>query len=129
MRGEAAGAADGAGGGTARRGAQDPRRPRSAVGCQVYQRARSELESPPRRWRGRGRLQQKRPSAVVKTRESWQKEIAACPPGTLPSSGPNKGAVGRSPTGMEQDPGGPSWERPHPTARYPELVACTGQWR
>ena len=87
-----------------------------ALGCKVYQKACSELGSPPRRWRRRGRLQQKRPSAVVKTRESWQKEIAVCPPGTLPSSGANKGAVGRSPTGMEQDPGWPSWERPHPTA-------------
>ena len=56
-----------------------------SLGCKVYQRARSELVSPPRRWRGRGRLQQKRPSAVVMTGESWQKEIAACPPGTLPS--------------------------------------------
>ena len=87
-----------------------------ALGCKVYQRARSELGSPPRRWRRKGRLQQKRPSAVVKTRKSWQKEIAARPPGTLPSSGPNPGAVGRSPTGMVQDPGRPSWERPHLTA-------------
>ena len=40
--------------------------------------------------------------------ESWQKEIAAHPLGLLPSSGPNQGTVGRSPTGMEQDPVGPS---------------------
>ena len=37
-----------------------------ALGCKLYQRARSEPRPPPRR--GKGRLQQKRPSAVVKTR-------------------------------------------------------------
>ena len=85
-----------------------------ALGRKVYQMARSELGSPHRRWRGRGRLQQKHPSAVVKTRENWQKEIAVCPPGTLPASGPNKGAVGRSPTGMQQDLGGLPGRDPTP---------------
>ena len=40
------------------------------LGCKLYPRARSEPGPPPTRWRGRGRLQQKRPSAVVKT---WRK--------------------------------------------------------
>ena len=62
---EAAGAADEGGGGTARHGAQDPRRPRSQTGLQTL--PNSEPRPPPRKWRGRGRLQQKRPSAVVKT--------------------------------------------------------------
>ena len=51
------------------------------------------------------------PLSCGEDRESWQKEIAARPLGTLPSSGPNKGAVGRSPTGMEQNPGGLTWDK------------------
>ena len=42
--------------------------------------------------------------------------------GTLPSSGPNKGAVGSSPTVMEQDPMGPSWDGAHhlmPSSCFP----------
>lgn len=38
--------------------------------------------------------------------ESWQKEIAARPLGTLPSSGPNQGLCGKVFNWNEQDPGG-----------------------
>ena len=54
------------------------------------------------------------PCTAEETLRKLAEEIAAHPLGTLPSSGSNKGAVGRSPTGMEQDPVGPSCDRPYP---------------
>ena len=59
--------------------AQNPRHPRFHPGCKRYPRARSEPRPLPRRWRGRGRLQRKCPSAMVKT---WRKlaEADSSPP-------------------------------------------------
>ena len=51
-----------------------------ALGCKLYQRARSETGSPPRR-RRRGRLQQKRPSAGVKTQRKLAKGDSSPPSG------------------------------------------------
>ena len=98
-----------------------------APGCKLCQSESYEPRHPPPRWKKEvptisAASAQKRPSAVERPRESWPKEIAPRLLGTLPSSGPNKGAVGSSPTVMEQDPMGPSWDGAHhlmPSSCFP----------
>ena len=115
--------------GTALRGCRTPGAHSPALGCKLYQRARSEPGPPSRRWRGRGRLQQKRPSAVVKTRRKLAEGDSSLPSRHAALIRTKQGLCGKRQLEWSRTLGGPSWDRPHPTARYTELVASAGQWR
>ena len=65
------------------------------LGCKLYPRARSEPGPQPRRWRGRGRLQQKHPSAVVKTRRKLAEGDSSLPSGHAALIKTKQGSCGK----------------------------------
>ena len=79
--------------------------------------------------RGKGRLQQKRPSAVVKTRRKLAEGDSSLPSGHVALIRTKKALWKGLQLEWGRTLGGLPGIDPHPTARYPELVACTGQWR
>ena len=96
--GEAPGAADGGGGRGVEPhsvGRRTPGPHGPALGCKLYQRMCSEPGPPPRRWGGRGRLQQKRPLAVVKTRRKLAEGDSSPPSGNAALIRTKQGCCGK----------------------------------